>query len=65
MALEEQVRWAEREQKNADPVEFYREYYGGLTRGELAEKDNSLYQKLRRNGLLDSIPLKKKAGKKL
>ena len=40
------------------PLAEYRARYAGLTRGELAKRDNALYQRLRRAGLLDHVPTK-------
>jgi len=40
-----------------DPVVFYKKHYLGLTRGELNNADPSLYQRLRRDGLLEVVPL--------
>ncbi len=42
-----------------DLVAFYHKQYEGLTRGELAKQDPSLYQTLRKKGLLESVPLKR------
>lgn len=56
--LEEKVRWADREDKNKDPLEFFRENYGnGTRRAELAQQDFALYRILLRKELLDiAIP---------
>ena len=35
---------------------FYRANYKGMTRGELAQRDNALYQRLRKEGLLEQVP---------
>ncbi len=43
--------------KIKDLLGFYSQNYAGLTRGELQEKDPSLYQRIRKAGLLDQIPL--------
>jgi hypothetical protein len=40
-----------------DPLAYYRERFSGLTRGELVKRDQSLYRKLRRAGLLAEVPL--------
>ncbi|OYT40718.1 hypothetical protein B6U80_02465 [Candidatus Pacearchaeota archaeon ex4484_26] len=58
MALESIVRWAKRENKDADPLEFYRKNYDGFTRSQLQEKDKALYEILRRRDLLHKIPRK-------
>ena len=56
--LEERVKWAERVDKNQDPLDFFREQYDThTTRGKLRVLDNSLYQKLRRDGLLEHVPV--------
>ena len=56
--LEERVKWAERENKDQDPLDFFREQYDAhTTRGELQKQDRSLYQRLRKDGLLDSVPV--------
>ena len=55
--LETIVRWVDREDKNADPVKFYRLYYNGLNRSQLAITDNALYRSLIRNKRLpEAIP---------
>lgn len=56
--LEDKVKWAEREDKNQNPLEFFRKHYNsGTTRGQLAREDFSLYRILRRRDLLDdAIP---------
>ena len=45
-----------------NPLEFYRENYPGMTRGQLGKEDQGLYQRLRRDGLLGEVPLKQKIG---
>ena len=58
MALEDRVKWVERADKNQNPLDFFRQYYdSSTTRGKLSKQDHSLYQRLRREGLLDQIPL--------
>jgi len=39
-----------------DPLIYYKKHYRGLTRGELREKDASLYTQLWRDGLLNHVP---------
>jgi hypothetical protein len=39
-----------------DPLGYYRKHYAGLTRGELKKKDQSLYSRLLKDGLLSDIP---------
>ena len=39
-----------------NPLEFYRENYPGMTRGQLQKEDQGLYQRLRRYGLLEEVP---------
>lgn len=52
MDLEQRVKWAEREDKDADPLEFFREHYDpSTTRSRLAKEDFSLYRILRRRKL--------------
>ncbi|MBI2145764.1 hypothetical protein HYU22_00305 [Candidatus Woesearchaeota archaeon] len=55
--LEERIRWAARDDKDADPLEFYNEHYAGLSRGRLALRDRALYQRLRKDGSLENIPI--------
>ena len=56
--LESKVKWADREDKNISPLEFYRQNYdSNMTRGELSKKDAGLYQKLWREGLLEEVPV--------
>lgn len=43
-----------------DPIAYYTEHHDGLTRGQLRKEDPSLYQRLRRDGLLEHIPLKQR-----
>jgi hypothetical protein len=58
MGIEEKVKWSERENKNADPLEFFKEHYiAGTTRGKLRIADIGLYQCIRRRGLLEQIPM--------
>ncbi|NOS66963.1 MAG: hypothetical protein HOO67_01185 [Candidatus Peribacteraceae bacterium] len=40
-----------------DPLEFYRQHYAGITRGVLQDVNPSLYQHLRKTGLLNEVPL--------
>ena len=42
----------ERRNFGDDPVAYYRAHYDGLTRGELRQRDRSLYQVLWKSGLL-------------
>ena len=53
MGIEEKVR------NLTDLLAYYKENYPGMSRGQLSQKDNSLYRRLRRDGLLQFIPLKK------
>ena len=41
-----------------DSYAYYKEHYPGLTRGQLEQADESLYQKLKRDGNLEKVPLK-------
>ena len=41
-----------------DPVAYYQEHYNGVTRGELQKQNRSLYNRLRKDGLLENIPKK-------
>ena len=57
MNLENKIKWAERKDKNQNPLDFFRENYDSeITRGQLRKKDFSLYQRLRKDGLLDEVP---------
>lgn len=58
MSLENRVKWAEREIKEIDPLDFFRDYYKGeITRTQLAREDFSLYRILSRKDLLkEAIP---------
>ena len=57
-SLEDRVKWAERGDKKQSPLEFFRKHYiAGLTRGQLRKQDSSLYQRLRRDGLLENVPV--------
>ncbi|MBI2147044.1 hypothetical protein HYU19_01045 [Candidatus Woesearchaeota archaeon] len=40
-----------------DPFAYYQEHHAGLTRGQLWKQDQSLYQRLRSDGLLDQVPV--------
>ncbi|MBI2651555.1 hypothetical protein HYX01_03725 [Candidatus Woesearchaeota archaeon] len=55
-SLEDRIKW----NRNASdsPIDFYRKYHAGLTRGQLWKQDPSLYQRLRKDGLLDNVPAK-------
>ncbi len=57
-SLEDKVKWAEREDKNQNPLEFFRQHYNpGTTRSRLSREDFSLYRILSRRGVLDeAIP---------
>ena len=60
MNLENKIKWAKRKDKNQSPLDFFRENYDSeMTRGQLRKKDSGLYQKLRKDGLLEEIPIKK------
>ena len=52
MNLEEKVR--RNFGKNA--LKYYEDNYKGLTRGQLAQQNNRLYNCLRRDGLLEHVP---------
>ena len=39
-----------------NPLEFYNQNYPGMTRGQLSKEDQSLYQRLRNDGLLEGVP---------
>lgn len=58
MGLEDKIRWAERENKEMNPLDFFREHYDdSITRSRLARQDHGLYRILTRKGLLDqAIP---------
>lgn len=43
-----------------NPWKFYKENYGGLSRSKLREIDESLYKILRRDDLLEKIPIVEK-----
>jgi hypothetical protein len=47
---------ADRRNFGDDPVCYYREHYEGVTRGQLRKRDPSLYERLRREGLLEAVP---------
>ncbi len=47
-----------------DPIAYYNEHYSGLTRGELSKENSSLYQRLWRDQLLGSVPLKARGKRK-
>ena len=40
-----------------DPLEYYKQNYPGMTRGKLNKKDQSLYNRLRKDGLLEEVPI--------
>jgi len=52
-------KWADREEGEYDPVEFYNKHYSGFNRSRLAKTDNALYRSLSKKGLLDIIPADK------
>ena len=51
-------RWAEREDKQEDPVTFFHKYYSPqIGRSQLSRTDNALYRSLLRSGSLEeAIP---------
>ncbi len=60
-SLEAKIRWAEREDKDADPWAFYLQNYAGTSSGnrtELEIKDCGLHHRLKKEGLLHKIPRK-------
>ena len=58
MNLENKIKWTERKDKNQNPLDFFRENYDSeITRGQLNKKDQSLYERLRRDGLLEEVPI--------
>lgn len=58
LSLEQRVKWAEREDRAKDPIEFLVENYpDGVTRTQLSESDSGLYRIISRRGQLDqAIP---------
>ena len=61
-SLEDRVRWNRNIAVNTEPIDFYRQYHAGLTRGQLKKQDPSLYQRLRRDGLLGNVPVSSRFG---
>ena len=57
-SLEDRLKWNRNIAKTINPIDFYKEHHAGLTRGQLRERDPSLYQRLRKDGLLDNVPTK-------
>ncbi|MDP4012066.1 MAG: hypothetical protein Q8R00_00460 [Candidatus Nanoarchaeia archaeon] len=47
-----------------DAFAYYTKYYHGLTRGQVKDKNPSLYNRLRKDNLLKKIPLLRKTKKK-
>ena len=43
-----------------NPLEFYRENYPGMARGQLKKEDQGLYRRLWKDGLLGEVPLKQR-----
>ncbi|MFH1827679.1 MAG: hypothetical protein ABH824_00290 [Nanoarchaeota archaeon] len=60
MSLEDKVKWGHVWREYENPLDFFREHHDGLTRGQLKKEDQSLYQRLRRDGLLEHVPLKQR-----
>lgn len=56
--LEQRVKWARREDRDKDPVDFLRENYPeNITRSRLAQEDSALYRIISRHNRLDeAIP---------
>ena len=59
-SLEDIVKWNRYIAQTVNPVDFYKEHYDGMTRGQLQKQDPRLYRKLRREGLLDLVPTSKR-----
>ncbi len=60
MSLEDKVRGGYVWKEYDDPLDFLREHHDGLTRGQLQKEDPSLYLRLRRDGLLEHVPIGKR-----
>ena len=60
MTLEKILKWTDVSRSGADPLDFYNSHYAGLTRGQLTIEDTALYSRLRKDNLLDQIPLSSK-----
>ena len=43
MSIKEDIRWGD-VWRECDPLDFLREHYGDLTRGELAKEAHGLYE---------------------
>ncbi|MDP3733757.1 MAG: hypothetical protein Q8R37_00880 [Nanoarchaeota archaeon] len=58
MNLEDKIKWSKRENKDMNPLDFFREHYdSSITRSRLARKDGGLYRILSNRGLLEqAIP---------
>lgn len=58
LVVRNQVKWAKREDKSINPLDFFKENYSSrTTRSQLARKDSALYKILRRKNLMDeAIP---------
>ena len=59
-SLEDRIRWSRNESDS--PIDFYRKHHAGLTRGQLKTQDQSLYKRLRKDGLLSNVPFSSKFG---
>lgn len=46
--------------KNEEIIKYYQEHYNGLTRKELFKKDRSFYEELKKRGLIDIVPRKRR-----
>ena len=61
MSLEEKVKWGDVWREYENPLDFLREYYAGVTRGDLQKIDSGLYQRLLRDCLLEHVPRKNRS----
>jgi len=59
VARKKKVKWGDVWREHCEPLKFYYEQYNRLTRGQLKDEDKSLYERLRREGQLDIVPLEK------
>ncbi|MEK6872973.1 MAG: hypothetical protein AABW90_03095 [Nanoarchaeota archaeon] len=62
MNLENKVKWAERKDRDKDPIEFFKENYPGMTRSKLAKEDQSLYLTLWKERLLEEVSIASRFG---
>ena len=57
MNLENKIKWAERKDKDQNPLDFFRENYDSeMTRGKLKQIDQNLYKRLKKDKLLEGVP---------